>query len=91
MIGGDFLDRIAVRFRKNSLPSHYRTTFDCPSGRIVLADLCKQAGMMKTHGGYSDQLLQMEEGKRYMGCYILEMLGLEDKDLPQVTRTEVIE
>lgn len=91
ILKGDFLDRIPVRFRRGSLPSHYRSAFDTPSGRVVLANLCREGNMMKTNGGFTGDALQFEEGKRYIVCYIMGMLGLEPQDLPQAARTEVID
>ena len=91
MIFGDFLDRIKVRFRRGSLPSHYRTAFDTKSGRIVLADLHRKAGVMATHEGWTDDQQQYTTGRRDMVLYIDAMLRLKPQELQQMSDMETID
>jgi len=86
---GDFLDRLAVRFKRGALPDDYRAVFDSDSGRRVLADLVRRGGMMVTHGGASGDLLQFEEGKRFMVLHILAMLRVRPQDLQRLADREV--
>ncbi|MCH8314175.1 MAG: hypothetical protein IID17_14465 [Nitrospinae bacterium] len=87
----DFLDQVAVRFKRGSLPGAYRDVFDSPAGQIVLANLVREGGMMITHGGDADAVLQFEEGKRFMVLHILKMLRLKPRELQQIADMEAID
>ena len=87
----DFLERVAVRFKRGSMPGLYRDVFDSAVGQIVLADLMREGGMMITHGGDTDTLLQFEEGKRFMALRILKMLRLKPQELQQLANLETID
>ena len=87
----DFLDQVTVRFKRGSLPGAYRAVFDGPTGKIVLANLLREGGMMITHGGDTDAVLQFEEGKRYMVLHILKMLRLKPEHNQQLANMEPID
>ena len=88
---GDFLAQVTVRFKRGSMPGLYRDVFDSDSGRIVLGNLVREGGMMITHGGDSDQIIQFEEGKRFMILHILKMLRLKPRELQQIADMEPID
>ncbi|KKN00678.1 hypothetical protein LCGC14_1135450 [marine sediment metagenome] len=87
----DFLDRIPVRFRRGSLPSHYRTAFDTDSGRIVLADLHRKAGIMHSHEGLTNEQLQYSAGFGDAVFHIDKMLRLKNQELTQLANMETID
>ena len=88
---GDFLARVAVRFKRGAMPSLYRQVFDSAAGRIVLADLHRKAGVMQTHEGWTDDQLQYTTGRRDMVLYIDGMLRLKPPELQQMAEMEVLD
>ena len=91
MILGDFLDQIRVRYKRGDLNAHYRAVFDSASGRIVLADLCRKAGVMQLHEGHDTAQLQYATGRRDAVLYILAVLRVQPQALQQLADMEPID
>ena len=87
----DFLERVAVRFKRGSMPGLYRQLFDSAVGKIVLADLHRKAGVMQTHEGWEDNQLQYTTGRRDMVLYIDGMLRMKPQELQQLANLETID
>jgi hypothetical protein len=88
---GDFLDRVAVRFRRGGLPDDCRAVFDSDAGRRVLAHFCRWAGVMQTHEGWSNDQIQYATGRRDAALYLLGILRMEAKDLQQISHLEPLD
>lgn len=91
MIAGDFLDRIRVRFNPKKVHTHYQAVFDSPSGRIVLADLARKVGFMRTQQGWNSEQLQYVTGRIDLFKIILGMLRIRPQDVQQISEMEAID
>jgi hypothetical protein len=68
--------------RQLSLCQHYKDTFETKSGRIILHDLMKQAGMLSTsHVPGDSHSTSFNEGTRQSCLYILQQLNTSEQEL----------
>lgn len=87
----DFFAKISIRVRRGSMPDLYREIFDTPTGRVVLADMLRKAGMMEPSIGLSSEHLQYATGGRDMMLYVLRMLRIHPAALQQTAVMETID
>jgi hypothetical protein len=68
--------------RTLALVQHYKDTFQSSSGKIVLFDLLKSAGVLGTSLVPGDPYsTHYNEGSRSVGLYIMKQIGTSEQDL----------
>lgn len=88
---GDFLDKLALRFKRGTMDAHYDAVFDSPSGRIVLADLCREGGLLHTVEGLPADQVMFHAGKRHMVTHILAKLRALPQGVQQLGNLQGVE
>lgn len=90
-LNGDWIGWVPVVFKRHSLPEHYRNVFDSASGRIVLADLAKRAGIMAQSPHLDSDRMQYLAGARDQVLQIMAFLRMRPQDMQGISEREVIE
>lgn len=95
---GDWLDKVFIRYglRKgqsvfDALNDHYRAVFDSNSGRIVLADLVREAGLLATKEGLPADQVMFQAGKMHMATHLLARLNFIEPQLQQIAHLTAVE
>lgn len=88
---GDFLDKIILRFKRGTMDAHYDAVFGTDSGRIVLADLCREGGLLHTVEGLSLDAVMFNAGKRHMVTHILAKLRALPQGVQQLGNLQGVE
>ena len=76
--------------QRRALKRKYSAVFGSPEGRDVLLDLCKRAGVFKTSVvAGSQQLTNVNEGKRWLALSILGFLNKDEHDMLKTIEGEL--
>lgn len=81
---GTFFDKALIRYQRGSMNQHYKSVFDSLSGRIVLADLMNEGGLLATAEGLPMEQVMFHAGKRHMATHILARLNFVESQVQQI-------
>lgn len=81
---GSFLDKLALRFKRGTMDQYYGEVFGTPAAQYVLADLCREGGLLATTEGLSGEQTLFQAGKRHMVTHILAKLRALPEDVQRL-------
>jgi hypothetical protein len=83
----DFVAAEEQRLRQVALLAAYRDLFKLPEGRLVLADLLREGGLLAcSHAPGDSHETAFAEGKRALALHLVQQLRWSEAELLQLAR-----
>lgn len=86
-----WLSQVAVRIKRRGLPGDYRAVFGSPEGERVLADLTRQAGILRDSTGLPSEILHETAGAQHILHHIYRKLRLKPAQLQHLAHIEGVD
>jgi hypothetical protein len=83
-----WLDRAVTVVRRFLLCADYQAVFNSPAGQRVMHDLVRKTGLMKTHEGWSTEMVLYNAGQQDVVKHIAAMLRMRPEEFQRLTDRE---
>lgn len=75
------------RFRKQQLAKAYKNVFSTSEGQLVLHDIIRRSGVLRSSFDTNPHVTSFKEGERNVALHILYYLGLSGDDIRELAQT----
>jgi hypothetical protein len=80
------ITRLRGRVRRAALGRAYQRVFAGDDGKLVLRDLLRRAGALRTSFDLRPGMTEWNEGRRSLALEILRELNLDERDFARMTK-----
>lgn len=83
--GAAGIARLRAGFRRAAVARAWQRVFGGDDGKIVLRDLLRRAGVLRTGFDLRPGMTEWNEGRRSLALEILRILNLDERDFARMT------
>lgn len=84
-LGAGTFTKLSGVFRRMAVARAYGATFDTEMGRVVLDDILRRAGVLRTSFDVRPGMTEWQEGRRSMALEILRQINMDERDFARLT------
>lgn len=81
-------EALAKLYKRQGMREKYRSVFGTPEGRLVLQDICKQAGLGKCAFHKEERDTTMALGRQHLAISILRFMEMDDSAVIEQIRKD---
>lgn len=85
-LGPNLIERARLRFRRVAVALAYKRVFGGEDGELVLHDIMRRGGVLRTGFDVRPGLTAFNEGRRSLALEIVRELALNEKDFERMAR-----